>query len=318
MRLLKMEIDRRCFLKLSGLTATSAVMGTKASLASTEQGSLDENYGCLVDTTLCVGCRKCEEACNQRHRLPEPEESFEELTVLENERRMDETSYTVVNKYYPKDIGTLTWRQRPSFVKFQCMHCNDPSCVSACIVGALTKESNGAVVYDVKKCIGCRYCMVACPFQVPAYEYDNALTPHVRKCTFCFDYIKDGGLPACAQLCPREVMTFGKKKNLLALARWKIKNNPGKYVDHIYGEHEVGGTSWLYLASEPFEAIGFPKLGKKAPPRLTESIQHGLFQYFAAPIGLYAVLGGIMWLTGFLKGSQAETDESGSKKGDVP
>jgi len=296
-----MEINRRHFLKLSGLTATSAVMGNKTALASTEQGSLDENFGCLVDTTLCVGCRKCEEACNHRHSLPKPDESFEELTVLENERRMDETSYTVVNKYYPKDIGTLTWRQRPSFVKFQCMHCNDPSCVSACIVGALTKESNGAVVYDVKKCIRCRYCMVACPFQVPAYEYDNALTPHVRKCTFCFNYIKDGGLPACAQVCPREVMTFGKKKDLLELARWRIKNNPGKYVDHVYGEHEVGGTSWLYLSSEPFETVGFPKLGTKAPPRLTESIQHGLFQYFAAPIGLYAVLGGTMWLTGFLK-----------------
>ena len=214
-----MEINRRHFLKLSGLTATSAVMGNKTALASTDQGRPDEQVGCLVDTTLCVGCRKCEEACNQRHSLPRPDDSFEELTVLENERRMDETSYTVVNKYYPKDIGTLTWRQRPSFVKFQCMHCNDPSCVSACIVGALTKASNGAVVYDVKKCIGCRYCMVACPFQVPAYEYDNALTPHVRKCTFCFNYIKDGGLPACAQVCPREVMTFGKKKDLLDLKR---------------------------------------------------------------------------------------------------
>ncbi len=138
-----MEINRRHFLKLSGLTATSAVMGSKTSLASTEQGNLDGQVGCLVDTTLCVGCRKCEEACNQRHSLPRPDDSFEELTVLENERRMDETSYTVVNKYYPKDIGTLTWRQRPSFVKFQCMHCNDPSCVSACIVGALTKASNG-------------------------------------------------------------------------------------------------------------------------------------------------------------------------------
>ena len=234
------------------------------------------------------------------------------MTVLENERRMDETSYTVVNKYYPKNIGTLTWRQRPTFVKFQCMHCNDPSCVSACIVGALVKEINGMVTYDAKKCIGCRYCMVACPFQVPAYEYDEPLTPEVRKCTFCFNYVADGGLPSCAQVCPREVMTFGKKADLLDLARWKLKNNPGKYVDHIYGEHEVGGTSWLYLASEPFETIGFPKLGAKAPPRLTEAIQHGLFQYFAAPIGLFAVLGGTMWLTGFLKETRHETTHPAS------
>jgi len=280
-----MEISRRHFFKISGaLAAASLVKSDEAARAATAPATSEDEYGCLVDTTLCVGCRKCEQACNQRHSLPMPKESFEEMTVLENERRMDETSYTVVNKYYPKNIGTLTWRTHPTFVKFQCMHCNDPSCVSACIVGALTKQPNGSVTYDAAKCIGCRYCMVACPFQVPAYEYHNALTPEVRKCTFCFNDIKDGRLPACAQVCPREVITFGKKSELLRLARWKIKNNPGKCVDHIYGEHEVGGTSWLYLSSEPFETVGFPGLGTKAPPRLTEAIQHGLFQYFAAPI----------------------------------
>lgn len=314
-----MELNRRQFFKVSGsLAVSSAACKNNTAAASSDEkapGRPSDEWGCLVDTTLCVGCRKCEEACNQRHTLPKPAESFEEMTVLENERRMDETSYTVVNKYYPKNIGTLTWRQRPTFVKFQCMHCNDPSCVSACIVGALTKQDNGAVVYDVNKCIGCRYCMVACPFQVPAYEYDDPITPHVRKCTFCYSYIKEGGLPACAQVCPREVMTFGRKKDLLDLARWKQKNNPGKYVDHIYGEKEVGGTSWLYLASEPFETIGFPKLGTKAPPRLTESIQHSLFQYFAAPIGLYAVLGGIMWVTGFLKDTRHQTEKDESAKG---
>jgi hypothetical protein len=149
--------------------------------------------------------------------------------------------------------------------------------------------------------------MVACPFQIPAYEYNNPLTPEVRKCTFCFEDIKDGGLPACAQVCPMEVMTYGRKSDLLRLARWKIKNNPGKYVDHIYGEHEVGGTSWLYVASEPFDTIGFPKLGTKAPPRLTEAIQHGMFQYFAAPIGLYAILGGIWYFTGFYKDKNNST-----------
>ena len=314
-----MELNRRQFFKVSGSLALAGAAGKKkpagASSAEKMPGHRDDEWGCLVDTTLCVGCRKCEEACNRRHQLPKPAESFEEMTVLENERRMDETTYTVVNKYYPKNIGTLTWRQRPTFVKFQCMHCNDPSCVSACIVGALTKEANGAVVYDVKKCIGCRYCMIACPFQVPAYEYNDPVTPHVRKCTFCFEYINDGGLPACAQVCPREVMTFGKKQDLLALARWKQKNNPGKYVDHIYGEKEVGGTSWLYLAAEPFDTIGFPKLGEKAPPRLTEAIQHGLFQYFAAPIGLYAALGGIMWVTGFLKATRHQTDKDENREG---
>jgi Fe-S-cluster-containing dehydrogenase component len=309
-----MHLSRRSFFKVCGIGGASLAARPASAAGVPAQQDPDNAYGCLVDTTLCVGCRKCEQACNQRHSLPMPEASFEELTVLENERRMNETTYTVVNKYYPKNIGTLTWRQRPTYVKFQCMHCSDPSCVSACIVGALTKTEKGAVVYDAQKCIGCRYCMVACPFQVPAYEYDNAATPQVRKCTFCFEYIKYGGLPACAQVCPREVIIYGKKQDLLALARWKMKTNPGKYVDHIYGEHEVGGTSWFYLSSEPFESIGFPKLGTKAPPRLTEAIQHGLFQYFAAPIGLYVILGGIMWATGFLNGKQHEDEQDTNHK----
>jgi formate dehydrogenase iron-sulfur subunit len=308
-----MGLDRRDFLKLSGTVAVTSLLGGKR---RAHAGKTDvDGYGCLVDTTLCVGCRKCEQACNQRQGLAKPKESFEELTVLENERRPDETSYTVVNKYYPKHIGSLTWRHRPTYVKFQCMHCNDPSCVSACIVGALSKEAMGPVIYNAKKCIGCRYCMVACPFQIPAYEYFNALTPQVRKCTFCFNEIKDGGLPACAQMCPREVMIFGKKSDLLHLARWKMKNNPGKYVDHIYGEKEVGGTSWMYLAAEPFDTIGFPSLGTKAPPRLTEAIQHGLFQGFAAPIGLFTVLGGIMWATGFNRNRQQDIETGTADKG---
>lgn len=303
--------DRRQFLKLSTVAAASALAApsAKAQAAAAPPDSL----GCLVDTTLCVGCRQCEKACNQRNDLPAPEIAFDETAVLEKERRMDHTSYTVVNKYYPLNLGTLTWRQRPTFVKFQCMHCNDPSCVSACIVGALTKEKNGAVIYDADKCIGCRYCMVACPFQVPAYEYHEALTPRVRKCTMCFDQVKDGGLPACAQVCPREAITFGKREDLLRLARWRMKNHPGRYQDHIYGETEVGGTAWLYLASEPFTNIGFPKLGTKAPPRLTESIQHAVTGYLAAPLGLFALLSGVMWFTGFMK--RSEKDEPGHDEG---
>ena len=311
-------MDRRNFFKLSGAFAAATLLDGRKARGATERPDTSDSMGCLVDTTRCVGCRECEQACNERHNLPKPEDSFDEMAVLENERRMDETTFTVINKYYPRNIGTLVWRQRPVFVKFQCMHCNDPSCVSACIVGALTKQPNGAVVYDVSKCIGCRYCMVACPFQVPAYEYLDPLTPRVRKCTFCFEYVKDGGLPACAQACPREAITFGPRAQLLDLARWKIKNSPGRYVDHIFGEKEVGGTSWLYLSSEPFENIGFPKLSDKAPPRLTEAIQHGLLSYLAAPLGLYAFLGGVMWFTGFNhRNGRKKKEDEGSGQGGV-
>ncbi len=309
-----MELNRRNFLKISGaIAAAPLIKGGKSANAAQKPKQSENLYGCLVDTTLCVGCRKCEEACNKRHNLAKPNESFEEKAVLEKERRPDETSYTVINKYYQKNIGSLTWRTKPTFVKFQCMHCNDPSCVSACIVGALTKTGKGPVVYDAKKCIGCRYCMVACPFQIPAYEYNNPLTPEVMKCTFCFEYINDGKLPACAQVCPMEVIVFGKKTEILDLARNRIKKKKGKYVEHIYGEKEVGGTSWIYLASEPFDKIGLPKLDHKAPPRLTETIQHGLFKYFAAPIALFSTLGLIMLTTNFLKGSDKSNKKENNK-----
>lgn len=305
-----MTLNRRKFIKmLAAGSAAGLVTGPPAKALSGP--APDHDFGCLVDTTLCVGCRSCEAACNERNALAQPRESFRETAVLENERRMDETTFTVINKYYPRNMGTLVWRKEPTFVKFQCMHCQDPSCVSACIVGALKKEPSGPVTYDASKCIGCRYCMIACPFQVPAYEYHDPLTPRVRKCTFCFDQVKDGGLPACAQVCPREAIVFGRRDKLLKLARWRIRTNPSKYVNHIYGEREVGGTSWLYLASEPFESIGFPKLDGTAPPRLTESIQHVVVGGLILPLGLYAGLGGIMWLTGFLKRNGHDQDRTG-------
>jgi hypothetical protein len=138
--------------------------------------------------------------------------------------------------------------------------------------------------------------MVACPFQIPAYEYEKAIQPEVKKCDFCNERLKEDKLPACVEICPAETLTFGKRVELIAIARNKIKLYPERYQNHVFGESEVGGTSWMYLASKDFEKIGFPKLGKNTAPGVSESIQHGLFAYFVPPIALYALLGGIMWL----------------------
>ena len=141
-----------------------------------------------------------------------------------------------------------------TFAKVQCMHCLIPSCVSACIVGALTKAPDGAVVYDPTICIGCRYCMVACPFEVPAYESHDALAPEVRKCELCTGTTASGGAdPACAAACPTETLVFGKRADLLAIAHQRLEERPDRYVQHVYGEHEVGGTGWLYLTGRPVE-----------------------------------------------------------------
>jgi formate dehydrogenase iron-sulfur subunit len=206
--------------------------------------------------------------------------------------------YTVVNAY-PATTGGATGTS--VYVKVNCFHCNTPACVSACLVGAFSKAPNGAVVYDPWKCMGCRYCMVACPFQIPAYEYDNPLTPQVRKCTLCSNEgnPNKGGVPACVRICPKECLTFGHRAELLARAHAQIERHPDVYNDHVYGEHEAGGTSWLYLGPKDysFEELGFLDLGSAPPPMRTERIQHGIFKYFIPPLAWYGLLGAVMWVT---------------------
>ncbi|MGE5235086.1 MAG: 4Fe-4S dicluster domain-containing protein [Acidobacteriota bacterium] len=246
-----------------------------------------------MDTTKCIGCRKCEWACNQANGLPvQPLDSFEDTSVFAGMRRPDVGHYTVVNRF-PGPAGS----DRPLFVKVQCMHCDDPACASACLVSALEKGKDGAVTYTPWRCMGCRYCMVACPFQVPAYEYENAVDPRIRKCTFCSERVsQEGRVPACVEICPPQCLTFGKRSDLIGLAHRLIHNGPGSYVGALYGEKEVGGTSWLYLSSVPFPQIGFPPLGEAPPPRLTEAMQHGVFKDAIPPLALFGLLAGIMRL----------------------
>lgn len=287
-----MSMDRRGFLTAFGLTAVTGVASPDEAW-TWESKAPPDPYGCLVDVTRCIGCRKCELACNQVNKLPAPAVPFDDLRVLDLKRRPSATSYTVVNRHYP---GVLNDRNElvPSFVKIQCMHCQDPACASACVTGALSKKENGAVNYDVTRCIGCRYCMVACPFEIPAYEYNEPLTPQVRKCTFCFERLQEGKKPGCASICPTEAITFGKRSMLLKLAHQRIDNDPGRYVDHVYGEQECGGTSWLYIAGQPFDKLGFLKVPDDPLPRRTESIQHALFSYLWSPALLFGGLAAAM------------------------
>ena len=290
-----MKFSRRNLLVTGGVVGLSTAV-PKPAEAWESQAPADP-YGCLVDLTRCVGCRKCEQACNDVNALPDPETGFDDLTVFDTRRRPDHAAFTVVNRYYP---GTLDERGRPvpTYVKIQCMHCQDPACVSACVTGALTKKENGAVHYDVSKCIGCRYCMLACPFQIPAYEYNDPVTPRVRKCSFCFDRLVNEGLqPACASICPEEAITFGRRNDLLELGQQRIDKNPSKYVNRIYGDTEVGGTCWLYLSSVPFERVGFQNLPARPVPQTAETIQRSLFSYLWSPIVLFGVLGTMMAAT---------------------
>ena len=276
-----MAISRRKFLGSLGAAVSVTTTGalTKAYGASNKQfKGYPGSSGVLHDTTLCIGCRKCEQACNKVNGLPQPETPFEDLKVLDKKRRTQADEYTIVNQFQAKENV---------FVKKQCNHCLEPACASACFVKAFKKTPAGPVVYDADLCVGCRYCMVACPFEIPAYEYDKVLTPRVTKCTMCAPRIEEGKLPGCVEACPREALIFGEREALLKIAKAKIQKYPEQYVDHVYGEHEMGGTSWLYLSGQPFETIGMREdLGTKSAPELTS----GALSTVPIIVGLWPVL----------------------------
>jgi formate dehydrogenase iron-sulfur subunit len=258
----KKGLSRRKFLQTASLVGGTALVGTASeAYAYKEFAGWPDRYGMLTDLTACVGCRSCEKACNEANNLPEPEVSFDDESVYDETRRPTAEAYTVVNRYENPDDP-----DRPTYRKVQCNHCNEPACASACPIHAYTKTKEGPVLYDPELCFGCRYCMIACPFNVPAYDYDSALEPKIVKCVMCYDRIKEGGMPACAEACPMGAVTFGKREDLLKLAKKKIRKQPDRYIDHVYGEREAGGTSWLYISGRPFEELGFPPDVPMRPP----------------------------------------------------
>lgn len=267
-----MDSNRRTFLKtIASVGITTSLLGARSACGdSANLPGYPNQYGVLVDTTVCIGCRRCEWACKEWNKLPNQlslSEYEKDKSVFEKIRRTNEDTYTVVNRFEnPLDSS------KPIYVKKQCMHCIEPGCASSCFVKAFTKNPEGAVTYDASLCVGCRYCMAACPFDIPAYQYYDPWTPEVTKCTFCFDRIvKEGGIPACVSVCPVETMTFGKRSDLIQLAHRKIIDHPGRYVNHIYGEKEVGGVSWMYLSAVPFDKIGFrTDLGGAPIPSLSK------------------------------------------------
>lgn len=288
-----MGLSRRGFIQTAGVATTAVATGGVARAEMAEAMNADEQYSVLVDTVVCIGCRKCEWACNNQHELSSRSlASYEDKSVFSSERRPEHDAYTVVNEFENPAAGVKKFT-----VKIQCMHCLQPACASACIVGALTKETNGPVVYDAWKCIGCRYCMIACPFQIPAYEYHDAVSPEVKKCTFCNERLTKGEKPACVGICPNEALTFGKRREMIDLGKARIRHHPDRYVNHVYGEHEAGRTDWLYLTPINITQAGMPALNSDPIADVTESIQHGIFKSFVPPLALYSLLGLIMRTT---------------------
>jgi len=203
----------------------------------------DPRKALLIDITKCIGCLACESACKAGHNQP-----------ADPEPTLSATAFTVVEQRGDK------------YVRRMCMHCEEPSCASVCPVGAIVKTAQSAVRYDGSKCIGCRYCMIACPFSVPKYEW-NKLAPYVTKCDMCAERVLAGQPTLCAEACPTGATMFGQREQILLEARKRLIENPTQYVQRIYGEKEVGGTAVFYVSDVPFEKLGFvePPLNQPLP-----------------------------------------------------
>lgn len=278
-------MHRRKFLSILGLagvaSATTAPVAAKAASTQDFSGHPDA-FGVLHDSTLCIGCRKCEQGCAKVNDLPAPEKPFDDLTVLDEKRRTNFQSYTVVNKYEVEING----EKKTIFRKQQCNHCQEPACASACFVKAFTKNADGSVTYNPNNCVGCRYCMVACPFYIPTYDYHNVWNPLVYKCTMCAPRIQEGKLPGCVEACPQGALVFGKRSELVRLAWSRINKKPELYVNRVYGENEMGGTNWLYITQAAPEELGLPALSRTSAPELTS----GALGSVAMVAGMWPVL----------------------------
>ncbi len=207
-----------------------------------------DDVAILTDLTKCIGCEACVWACKEINELPKEDDA----------KRLNSTTWTVIRRHSGVNI-----RQ-------QCMHCLDPACVSVCPVAALEKTNKGPVIYHEERCMGCRYCVLACPFEIPKYEWNKTL-PRVQKCIMCYtNCVSRGQEPACTSVCPTGATIFGVRDRLINIAKERIQNNPGQYVDHIYGVHEAGGTSVLYISDLPFNKLGFKyALNDATYPKLT-------------------------------------------------
>lgn len=258
-----MSIDRRIFFKTAALIGASMAIG-KSFGATKPEGSEIEFHGVLYDSTLCAGCQECERVCAAAHGLPEPTETVETGKL----RKTNDTRRSVINSFKTS--------KGDAFVKNQCMQCNEPACASACLTEAMYKTKEGPVIWRGEKCMGCRYCMVSCPFDVPKFEF-NSTNPKIVKCDMCYDRLQKDQLPACVEGCPAEALKFGTRKELIAEARKRIAANPDGYNGEIYGEHVAGGTGFLYLSAAPFKEIGLnTELQNSSYPELTKGFLYSI------------------------------------------
>jgi len=278
-----MSMDRRALLKGIAVAGAGAAVGAKSAAAYEAPPAPPDAVGMLYDATRCIGCRACVTACKTANDLPG--------NLYDPPNDLDGDTKNIIKKY--EADGQLA-----SYMKQQCMHCLDPACTRACMVGAFKKRDFGIITWDPGRCIGCRYCQVACPYNIPKFQWDKA-NPKIVKCELCLHMLKVGKEPGCCQACPKEAVIYGTYTDLMADAKERIARHPDRYWPQgdpkIFGEHDGGGTQVLYLASVDFANLGLPVLGDEPAGALAQKVQHAVYKGFIAPVALYAVLGAVIW-----------------------
>jgi formate dehydrogenase iron-sulfur subunit len=258
-----MNLNRKNFFKVLGVTGVSLVLGRELKASGKKSDSI-EFKGILYDSTRCAGCQTCESACAEANGLPAPSATMVAGVI----RNTDESHRTVVNAFNSS--------KGEAYLKKQCMHCNEPACTAACLTQAMYKTKEGPVIWRGDKCMGCRYCMVSCPFDIPKFEYHSS-NPKIEKCNMCYARITEGKIPACVENCPAEALMFGSRRELIKEARKRIGANPELYVDQIYGEHEAGGTDFLYITGVPAGELGLnTSVQKESYPGLSKGFLYSV------------------------------------------
>jgi len=280
-----MTITRRNVLK--GLAAAGAAVAVTepAQASEPKYQQAPDDVGMLFDSTLCVGCRACQTACKERNKLP-TDTAQTQGGVYDAPLDLNGSTKNIIKV---AQEGSAT-----TYMKMQCMHCIDPACISVCMAGALHKVQGGITAYNAATCVGCRYCQIGCPFNVPKFEWAKSLPvvedPKIVKCELC-RHDKRG--PACCEVCPRGAVIYGKKADLLAEAKKRVKLSPGKYFqDKVYGERDGGGTNVLYLSPKDvsFTTLGLPVLPDEPLAKMSETVQHTTYKWGLAPLAIYTAL----------------------------
>ena len=278
--------NRRSFLKaVAG--GGAGLLATTAAVSASTQPINNREWGMLYDATRCVGCKACMAACKRVNG--------DTGALAYEQAEFDSDALWDAPKDLSGDTRTIIKLQKEgarwSYIKYSCMHCQKPSCVSVCPVRAMTKDATtGVVDYSKDTCIGCRYCQIACPFNIPKFQWDRTV-PRIVKCDLCAKTnLKAKGTTACAETCPTGAILFGTRQDLLGEAHRRLREQPERYVPRVYGEMEVGGTNHLYLAGLPFSQLGLPELPTEAPAVFSERIQHTIYKGFMAPVALYGAL----------------------------